>query len=296
MIQRETNGGPLRPQGLGGQSYNCQFVPPGGYTGSIVPTIRFFGSRPVGCESLITSVAVNIGRTNDQSRERDRACQAYFGHTFQELQNVLSAHIPCRIGQVSQITCTDRTATERFVDLLIHLYQEQQQGIADTETSSATTAQDSRLQEDLSSPFESILDALDTEKINQEQERVLRLINERRGQDGFREKLKQAYGSRCAVTGCTLLEVLEAAHIIPCSDMKMDVVPNGLLLRADVHTLFDKGLLTITEKYCVRLHPSIEEEDYIQLDGRALLLPLAEVNWPNQKALQWHRERVFERR
>jgi putative restriction endonuclease len=51
------------------------------------------------------------------------------------------------------------------------------------------------------------------------------------------------YSGRCAITDCEIDDVLEAAHISPYSGRSSDQVCNGLLLRADVHTLFDCGLL-----------------------------------------------------
>jgi len=67
----------------------------------------------------------------------------------------------------------------------------------------------------------------------------------RRGQERFRNALRARYGDRCAVTGCSLLAVLEAAHIVPYRGHDDHAVQNGLLLRADIHTLFDLNLIGI---------------------------------------------------
>lgn len=81
--------------------------------------------------------------------------------------------------------------------------------------------------------------------ISDARERTLASIVRRRGQPRFRKQLLKAYQGRCAVTGCTLEPILEAAHIHPYLGDETNVVSNGLLLRTDVHTLFDLGLLWI---------------------------------------------------
>jgi HNH endonuclease len=75
--------------------------------------------------------------------------------------------------------------------------------------------------------------------------RVRRDIVTRQGQSPFRDALMRAYGGRCAVTGCDSPYALEAAHIRPYRGQHTNVVSNGLLLRADIHTLFDLGLLAV---------------------------------------------------
>ncbi|MBD2057786.1 HNH endonuclease [Oculatella sp. FACHB-28] len=69
----------------------------------------------------------------------------------------------------------------------------------------------------------------------------------RQGQPQFRQKLIEVY-KRCIVTGCGVEDVLEAAHIHPYQGKATNIVQNGLLLRADIHTLFDRYLLTINPK------------------------------------------------
>ena len=76
-------------------------------------------------------------------------------------------------------------------------------------------------------------------------ERVLREVLRRLGQSEFRRSLISAYGGRCAVTGCDAVDALEAAHITPYSEVGESEPSNGLLLRADVRTLFDLGLVAI---------------------------------------------------
>src|SRR5262249_10209379 len=67
------------------------------------------------------------------------------------------------------------------------------------------------------------------------------------GQGEFRRLLMEAYGPVCAFTGPQLQETLQAAHIQPYVDAESNHVRNGLLLRADMHLLFDLGLLTLSD-------------------------------------------------
>ncbi|WP_372719368.1 HNH endonuclease [Novipirellula sp.] len=78
-----------------------------------------------------------------------------------------------------------------------------------------------------------------------ERELIRQQIKQRRGQQKFRKMLLQRYGSRCQITGCTISHILEAAHIRPYRGPKDNHPDNGLLLRADIHTLFDLDMIGI---------------------------------------------------
>ena len=84
--------------------------------------------------------------------------------------------------------------------------------------------------------------------------RILTSIVQRAGQAHFREQLLEAYDNRCAITECNITFALEAAHIFPYKGEHTNDVRNGLLLRADIHTLFDLGNISINpENYCIVL-------------------------------------------
>lgn len=120
-------------------------------------------------------------------------------------------------------------------------------------------------------------------------EDVLRQIKARRGQSSFRNALIKQHGPRCQVTGCQLLHLLEAAHISPYRGENDNHPGNGLLLRADVHTLFDLGLLAIHPvDLTVRLAPDVIEAGYGELHGKALRCGVG--LRPSQDALEkrWH--------
>lgn len=119
---------------------------------------------------------------------------------------------------------------------------------------------------------------------------TLRSIAVRQGQAMFRANLLRAYQGRCAVTGFNVPFVLEAAHIRPYQGPKTNVVPNGLLLRADIHTLFDLGLLAVHEDgFRVELSPAIQGSPYDSIHGQILNLPASEDEYPNREALQIRR-------
>jgi hypothetical protein len=102
---------------------------------------------------------------------------------------------------------------------------------------------------------------------------VERQIRARRGQRQFRDALRARYQNRCVVTGCGIVAILEAAHISPYRGDKENHPENGLLLRADIHTLFDLDLLGIEPDHLrVELHPEIVEE-YRYLMGKPLQCP-----------------------
>ena len=101
-----------------------------------------------------------------------------------------------------------------------------------------------------------------------------------------------AYGGRCAVTGCDAVAALEAAHIVPYTGPQSNHVTNGLLLRADIHTLFDIDLIGIhPEKLAILVAPAIQATVYAGLRGRKLSLPAKPANSPNHEALvaRWKR-------
>jgi putative restriction endonuclease len=120
----------------------------------------------------------------------------------------------------------------------------------------------------------------------------------RLGQGGFRVLVTDAYRRQCAVTGEHTLPVLEAAHIRPVAREGSHEVRNGLLLRADLHILFDRGYVTLDEDYRFVVSPRLEAEyhngrDYYARTGHRILLPAAVADHPAPELLAWHRQHVF---
>lgn len=111
----------------------------------------------------------------------------------------------------------------------------------------------------------------------------------RPGQSEFREALLRAY-RMCAVTRCEVSAVLDAAHISPHIGEHSDHVQNGILLRADIHRLFDEKLLAVdTKTMTVRISRSLMGTPYQELDGRELHLPADDAARPDTRVLDRHR-------
>ncbi len=125
-----------------------------------------------------------------------------------------------------------------------------------------------------------------------------RLVRTRLGQGTFRVLVTDLYQRRCAVTREKALPVLEAAHIRPVSAGGTHRVDNGLLLRSDVHTLFDRGYVGVDSNHQLlvsrRLKSDFDNgEHYYRLKGARLLLPKHDVDRPAGEFLEWHRDTVF---
>ena len=88
-------------------------------------------------------------------------------------------------------------------------------------------------------------ETFDPSGIEDGRQKIFSAVLRRQGQQAFRRKLLQAYRNRCAITGCETRWVLEAAHITPYRGTKTNNLANGLILRADIHTLFDLGLISV---------------------------------------------------
>jgi len=120
--------------------------------------------------------------------------------------------------------------------------------------------------------------------------RTLVDIVKRQGQAQFRKKVLEAYDRRCAVSGCDVEQVLDAAHIVPYRGPATNHVTNGILLRADLHTLFDLLLISVNpQSFKVEVSPQVRNSVYREFHGRKLRLPSQVVLHPNRVALEQHR-------
>jgi hypothetical protein len=127
----------------------------------------------------------------------------------------------------------------------------------------------------------------DSADASDERARSLRSIADRRGQRDFRKSLLDAYGFRCAATGCDATDALEACHIVPYLGEKSNSIANGLLLRCDIHTLFDLGLIGVepkTLKLCLAV--SLRNTTYGRLNGKKVRLPKRNADRPAYKGLE----------
>lgn len=124
------------------------------------------------------------------------------------------------------------------------------------------------------------------------------LVHPRLGQGSFRVMVTDAYRRRCAVTGERVLPVLEAAHIRPYAEGGQHQISNGLLLRSDLHTLFDRGYMSVTPELRVEISRRLREDwengrEYYAFDGAPVSPPQREVDRPDPAALLWHRSERF---
>jgi len=103
---------------------------------------------------------------------------------------------------------------------------------------------------------------------------TLRAIKTRRGQPEFRKTLLLTYNGKCCISGCSIESVLEAAHIIPHSIETNYKISNGLLLRADIHTLFDLNLIGIDQKGTVQISVDLTDSEYESYRGVSLKQPM----------------------
>ena len=145
-------------------------------------------------------------------------------------------------------------------------------------------------------PLLALMPMLDKDEMlwqGHEYERVWKQIAQRRGQRPFRDALIQSYQQTCQVTAFTGSEALEAAHIVPYSvggEWANDPT-NGLLLRADIHTLFDLALLKVDpDTLRVRIMEPLSQSSYIKYHDTALLT--SDILQPSREALamKWNQE------
>lgn len=123
-------------------------------------------------------------------------------------------------------------------------------------------------------------------------------VKPRLGQRTFRIAVLDAYGRSCAVTSEHSLPALEASHIQPYADGGLHAVANGVLLRADIHRLFDKGYVTITPDLRLLVSARLREEfsngkTYYPMDGGIVRVPETAKHRPDPELLRWHNDHTF---
>lgn len=138
-----------------------------------------------------------------------------------------------------------------------------------------------------------VRDVVEPERFGAPTERRPRL-----GQGTFRVSVLDAYGRRCAVSGEHSLPVLEAAHIRPYAKRGEHSLENGLLLRSDIHRLYDRGYVTVSPDRKFEVSDALAERwsngrAYYQLAGQRIHVPRRDEERPSPDLLAWHREHVF---
>ncbi len=127
------------------------------------------------------------------------------------------------------------------------------------------------------------------------------LTRPRLGQGAFRVLVTDAYERRCALTGERTLPVLEAAHIKPYSEAGDHDLQNGLLMRSDIHKLYDRGYITVRPDLTIDVSTRIASEYsngliYYALQDKPLsVIPARASEQPDRELLDWHGRHVFQR-
>lgn len=99
------------------------------------------------------------------------------------------------------------------------------------------------------------------------------------------------------IESSTNAQMTDAYYIVPFSISNDDTIHNGLSLSPNLHRAFDRGLLTITKDYIVRISPSVKENNsvfsLIQFNGKKIILP-EKISWyPSHESLSWHNKEIF---
>ena len=124
------------------------------------------------------------------------------------------------------------------------------------------------------------------------------LVTPRLGQGAFRMLVTDIYARRCAITRERTLSALEAAHIRPYAEGGEHAASNGILMRRDVHSLFDAGYVTVTTDHRFEVSRRIREEfengrDYYALHGAAVEVPDRVALRPGADSLRWHNDERY---
>lgn len=116
------------------------------------------------------------------------------------------------------------------------------------------------------------------------------------GQDHFRSNMLEIYSGACAISGTDVVGTLQAAHICPYIGSKSNHVQNGILLRSDIHLLFDDYQLTIdASTYQIRIAPELLGSIYFQYSGKEIAFPSDLRTRPSRVALKIHNSRYLEK-
>lgn len=136
-------------------------------------------------------------------------------------------------------------------------------------------------------------EAFDPSRVKDARDRMMASVVRRVGQPAFRAMLLRLYRGRCALTSCDVPQVLEAAHITPYGGAATNHPTNGILLRSDIHVLFDLGLIAIdpTTRRAI-ISPTLEGTIYGELEGKEIAAPSNPTLQPSVATLVEHLRRT----
>lgn len=121
--------------------------------------------------------------------------------------------------------------------------------------------------------------------------RVSEEVVRRQYQAKFRSQLINAYDGRCAISGYDAIPALQAAHISSYLGPQSQKPTNGLLLRADLHILFDASMLAVDpDTFQIKLSDSLSRSQYSSYHDCRIRLPKDKQLWPSEQRLAAHYE------
>ncbi len=108
----------------------------------------------------------------------------------------------------------------------------------------------------------------------------------------------EAYERKCAITNGKVLPALDAAHIKPYGEGGVHAKSNGILLRKDIHSIFDAGYVTIKDDMTFSVSKKVKEvfnngEEYLRLQGALVRRPERKSDWPDTEFLRWHNKERY---
>ena len=130
----------------------------------------------------------------------------------------------------------------------------------------------------------------DINSIIDDREKTLKHTHVRKGQKAFRSQVKEAFNGRCAITGCDVPQALQACHIYSYLGEATNHPSNGLLLRADLHGLFDSYLIAVSDKGRLLLSSELSESTYKKYRNIKVTLPFSKFHEVSKPALEFHRD------
>jgi putative restriction endonuclease len=130
---------------------------------------------------------------------------------------------------------------------------------------------------------------------------IMREVAQRRGQSFFRASVFAAHDGKCCITGIASEPLLRASHIVPWSyDSALRLDPrNGLCLNALHDAAFDRGLITLSDRFVLQVSKrlkaevpgTIYREMFESRAGSPIIMP--ERFRPTSEMLEFHRRRIF---
>jgi putative restriction endonuclease len=227
----------------------------------------------------------NGAQTEDEMRARIERYRRFYAGSFEDYQ------IGCILLQSPFFFAPDEWIPASDWDQ--NIVQGRTYDTADLRGQALWGQVQDRLKEKLASALQPQNVAEETDRFGKPQ-----LVMPRLGQGIFRVMVTDAYRRRCAFTGSPVLHVLDAAHIRPFANDGPHELRNGLLLRQDLHTLFDRGYITITPEYRVEVSRRIKKEfenghEYYAEHGKMIALPDTPALRPADEFLTWHNNNVY---